>query len=365
MSARHLARDGVIADQQTARFDVLSAAYAQGSAHERTRQQRKRSETSKSRAAKGPALNAALRQLEVRGSLVRFPDGQRVALSKTPDGIVHLGSVACRGPNGVRVADWEAMGLTLAQARAAEFVSHWFGAPLDAVASGEHGMLWGLWPLHSDCLTRALWSFKQADSNAFNTLLCAYGIDVNRNDELAPVRLSVDGDKLITQGSSALSALAHPRRLAVLVRASRHPGLIRAQLSTTVRQVVRPTLDTRLVNGVSIGRQFTTPTLLAALMHAASVLDPARFAELVEGLGDPSGSSSNDGASGAANTTDIAESDDHILLLVVRYLRLFGEREAANDVLRAGTSHELTGPWEPTGSNEAAEPRVSEAAENA
>jgi hypothetical protein len=231
-------------------------------------------------------VRAALARVTLDGSLARFDDatGGYVALGRSGERVAHAGSIAVRGPLGVKADALRGAPMTDAHARGAEFVAAWFGAPLDAVSvearrEGAPRIEWGFWSLGHADLARALAEWKKADAASFEAQLGVYGIDVLASDDdpLAGAKLLVvDPQRGIVRGARALSLLARdPRRLALLARASRDERARAAQVKTAVSWAIAPVFARVVLRGdrkVVVGDLAVTPRAAAAVLCAARVV---------------------------------------------------------------------------------------------
>jgi len=254
----------------------------------------------------GPVASAALsaapmakmrETVEVRGSSVVFSDafGGTIVLARSGDRIVHLGSVAVRGPYGLSLGSLRKHGLSEAQARGVEFVAAWFGSPFDALAvnRAEGGRLlsWGFWPLAAVDVGRVLALWKQRSPASFTDLLGVYGFDV-----ASPAEPDLAGAQLIVvdtrsgstrRGDRALAAIAgDPRCAALLARAGRHDDAKMAQLEVALRPIF-PLLRMSVASDKErepVGVIAKSARTIAAMVLASRALDLTRIAEILASL---------------------------------------------------------------------------------
>ncbi len=235
--------------------------------------------------------------IEVRGSAIVFSDavGGTIVLGRAGERIVHLGTVAVRGPYGLALGALRKHGLSEVEARGVEFVASWFGAPFDALAvnraEGGRSLSWGFWPLGSEDIGRVLALWKERSPASFAEMLASYGFDVVRADahELSgPELLLLDPHRgSLLRGDQALDTIARDvRYAAILARAGRHDDAKAAQLEVALRPVLpllRMSFAAPGKERLAIGAIASSARTVAALVLASRALDLTRMAEILSG----------------------------------------------------------------------------------
>lgn len=300
----------------------------------------------------------ACRRVRVAGGVVTFTDefGGRVALRQVDGVFQHAGSVGVRGPSAPVPTAFASPDLSVAAARAFEFVAAWAGSPFDHVGVDQatHTTLrWGFWDFSGEAIADVLARWKQGSAGSFSQVLGTYGVDVESPPAPAgaspdhttagpaaadaeaaaagpaPFLLLRDDRGLVAERSGAERRIARDARwLAALARAGREPTAQRSQVAAALHRDVLPALAINWPGPQPrpVADVLRSPRDLAALLLVVLKLGHDRARRLVEAV---------------AGSLGAAPSDARWLMAVRTKLLRAGHDRTAQDVLRIETSPEL------------------------